>query len=114
MVERLFVYGTLAPGGPNEHVLADVSGSWEPATVDGRLMPQGWGAAIGYPGIVLGSGGEEVRGLLFSSDELHEHWERLDDFEGDGYERVLTSVGLQSGETATAYVYAVRGQPATS
>ena len=35
MIHRLFVYGTLAPGRPNEHVLADVPGEWEPATVMG-------------------------------------------------------------------------------
>ncbi|HET6652488.1 MAG TPA: gamma-glutamylcyclotransferase family protein [Nocardioides sp.] len=115
MVERLFVYGTLAPGGPNEHVLADVPGSWEPATVAGTLLQRGWGAVVGYPGIVLGGGaGEEVRGLLFSSEELHEHWERLDDFEGDGYERVLTSARLNSGEIATSFVYAVRGASTVS
>lgn len=53
MTDRLFVYGTLAPGRPNEHVLADVEGTWEPATVKGTLLQEGWGAAAGYPGIVL-------------------------------------------------------------
>lgn len=38
MTYQLFVYGTLAPGWPNEHVLADVPGGWEPATVTGRLL----------------------------------------------------------------------------
>ena len=28
MVERLFVYGSLQPGGPNEHVLAAIGGEW--------------------------------------------------------------------------------------
>ena len=51
MTQRLFVYGTLAPGRPNEHVLADVPGEWEAATVSGRLLHEGWGAAVGYPGI---------------------------------------------------------------
>jgi len=47
MTERLFVYGTLAPGRPNEHILADVPGSWEPARVTGTLREEGWGAAMG-------------------------------------------------------------------
>jgi gamma-glutamylcyclotransferase (GGCT)/AIG2-like uncharacterized protein YtfP len=33
VTDRLFVYGTLAPGRPNEHVLADLGGTWEPAYV---------------------------------------------------------------------------------
>ena len=83
--ERLFVYGTLAPGRPNAQVLASVSGTWVAATVRGKLIPEGWGAAAGYPGIVLDSQGDEVRGLVFSSDALSAHWDRLDAFEGDGY-----------------------------
>ncbi|HET6563734.1 MAG TPA: gamma-glutamylcyclotransferase family protein [Marmoricola sp.] len=109
MTERLFVYGTLAPGRPNEHVLAGVPGTWEPATIRGRLIEHGWGAEIGFPAIVLDEEAPEVHGMLFSSEELDEHWANLDDFEGDGYERLLTSVTLESGETAVAHVYAVRG-----
>ena len=33
MIERLFVYGTLAPGQPNEHVLREIGVTWEAATV---------------------------------------------------------------------------------
>jgi gamma-glutamylcyclotransferase (GGCT)/AIG2-like uncharacterized protein YtfP len=53
MTDRLFIYGTLAPGRPNEHVLADVPGTWERATVRGKLLDEGWGAEVGYPGIAL-------------------------------------------------------------
>jgi gamma-glutamylcyclotransferase (GGCT)/AIG2-like uncharacterized protein YtfP len=111
MTHRLFVYGTLAPGRPNEHVLADVPGDWEPATVTGRLLQGGWGAAIGYPGIVLDEHGGEVQGLLFSSESLDKHWARLDEFEGDGYERVLTSAKRQDGTTVDAYIYQLSGSP---
>ncbi len=114
MTERLFVYGTLAPGRPNEHVLAGVPGTWEPATVRGRLLQQGWGAEIGFPGIVVDEGGPEVHGMLFSSEQLSQHWHRLDHFEGDGYERVLTPTRLQGGETVLAYIYVVRGPSTTS
>lgn len=114
MIERLFVYGTLAPGRPNEHVLADVPGVWEPATVRGELVQQGWGSAAGYPGIVLDDSGPEVHGFVFGSEELNRRWKRLDDFEGDEYRRVLAPVRLSggegggAGETVQANVYALR------
>ena len=46
MIERLFVYRTLAPGCPNAHVLGDIEGSWRPVTVIGVLCPEGWVAAM--------------------------------------------------------------------
>ncbi|MEP7041927.1 MAG: gamma-glutamylcyclotransferase family protein [Dokdonella sp.] len=105
MTDRLFVYGTLAPGRPNEHVLAEVHGTWEPAAVRGTLHQQGWGAAVGYPGIVLDERGSEVEGLLFSSEELAAHWTRLDEFEGEGYARMLVRAELKNGTVVEAYIY---------
>ena len=105
MPQSLFVYGTLAPGRPNDHVLAEVPGDWEPAQARGKLLEQGWGAALGFPAIELNAGGDVVEGFLFTSDALDEHWARLDDFEGDGYERVLTEVRLSDGRSANAFIY---------
>lgn len=104
-MQRLFVYGTLAPGRPNEHVLADVPGEWERASVTGRLIPEGWGAASGFPGIVLDEHGTEVEGFVFRAQSLAEHWARLDEFEGPGYERVVTTAKLKDGRTVEASVY---------
>jgi gamma-glutamylcyclotransferase (GGCT)/AIG2-like uncharacterized protein YtfP len=108
MTHRLFVYGTLAPGRPNEHILADIPGEWEPATVTGTLLQEGWGAAVGYPGIILDKHGSEVEGFLFNSERLTEHWTRLDKFEGEGYERVLTTAKLKDGTAVDAYIYKLR------
>ncbi len=108
MSESLFVYGTLAPGRPNEHVLAEVPGDWEPAQVKGTLLERGWGAALGFPVIDLNTRGGVVEGFLFTSAALDEHWTRLDDFEGDGYERVVTDVLLPGRRTAQAFIYAHR------
>jgi gamma-glutamylcyclotransferase (GGCT)/AIG2-like uncharacterized protein YtfP len=111
MADRLFVYGTLAPGQPNEHILEGVPGTWEPAAVTGNLVARGWGAAVGFPAIVLDEHGPEVHGLLFTSDELGDHWKRLDEFEGDGYQRVLSSARLPDGRTVTTYIYVLRASP---
>ncbi len=61
---NLFVYGTLAPGRPNEHILSKVGGTWEKASIKGKLKEEGWGAEMGYPGVVLGQNEEKVKGLL--------------------------------------------------
>ena len=108
MVERLFVYGTLGPGRPNEHVLSAIGGSWEAASVNGTLRSEGWGAAMGYPGIVLNEEGGEVEGFLFSSENLSDHWAALDEFEGEAYERVLAKVKLKDGSTVDAYIYTLK------
>ena len=49
------------------------------------------------------------RGLLFSSTSLSEHWARLDEFEGEGYERVLTTATRRDGATVDPYIYKLRG-----
>ena len=109
MIERLFVYGTLAPGRPNEHVLGEIEGSWEAASVTGRLRQDGWGAEMGYPGIDLDEQGDEIQGFLFSSEKLSDHWAMLDEFEGEAYERVMTVVKLSDNRTVEAYIYELRG-----
>lgn len=108
MRQRLFVYGTLAPGRPNEHVLGAVPGTWQRATVRGRLVHEGWGAAQGYPGIVLDASADTVEGYLLTSEALHREWNRLDAFEGAQYERVLTMVQPCEGEAVEAYLYQLR------
>lgn len=114
MTHRLFIYGTLAPGRSNEHLLANVPGEWQPATVTGRLFQDGWGAALGYPGIVLDDRAGEVQGLVFSSECLTEHWTCLDEFEGEGYKRVLTVARLQDGATVDVYIYELSSSPSDS
>ena len=107
-MDRLFIYGSLGPGGPNERIMNEIGGSWEPAVVKGRLLEEGWGASIGYPGLVLGDDGDDIRGHVFTSDNLEDKWVFLDEFEGNGYERVSVSVTLRGGERVQAYVYVLR------
>lgn len=102
---RLATYGTLAPGRANNHQLTDLTGVWRQGTVKGRLVEAGWGAALGFPGLVLDPAGKTIEVHLFESSDLPGHWERLDAFEGGGYRRVVTLVCTEEGDLeASIYV----------
>ena len=105
---RLATYGTLAPGQPNHHILKGLNGTWVRGWVSGTLRNAGWGAAQGYPGIELNPAGNDVEVHVFQSEELVEHWARLDEFEGDGYQRQVAQVRTQAGMLeASIYALAV-------
>jgi gamma-glutamylcyclotransferase (GGCT)/AIG2-like uncharacterized protein YtfP len=107
---RLATYGTLAPGRANAHLLAELSGTWTRGVIRGHLHERGWGAADGYPGIVLDDSGPTVDVDVLASADLPAHWHRLDDFEGPGYRRVPVTVSVDGGEVA-AYIYALAEDP---
>lgn len=104
---RLAVHGTLAPGRANFHELEPLGGEWKQGTIKGKLVDAGWGAALGYPGLVLDENASEIEVFLLVSSKLPENWALLDAFEGEGYERVVTSVDL-GDHTVSAYVYVVK------
>ena len=108
MLERLFVYGTLAPGKPNAHVLSAVVGRWQKGWINGHLLKKGWGSEHGYPGILVDAAAEPVEGYLLTSESLGSEWKRLDDFDGVEYERIAAPVRLEDGQVVQAYVYQVR------
>ena len=108
MKENLFVYGTLGPGGPNEHILKNIGGTFKKAIVTGILYNIGWGARMGYPGLTLDKDGDKIEGFLFGSDNITEHWSELDEFEGEAYERVLTTVELQNKTFVEAFIYTLK------
>jgi len=104
---RLASYGSLAPGRVNHHELAELKGRWRKGTVRGRLIAAGWGSALGYPALVLDPQAPPVEVFLFESSDLPEHWQRLDEFEGESYLRVVTQVQTPEGEVdACIYVLA--------
>ena len=104
---RLATYGSLTPGGPNEHELTGLEGSWSEGQVSGTLVEAGWGARLGFPGLVLDPDGAPVPVHVFESADLPAHWGRLDEFEGPGYRRVITTVRTRSGDVqASIYVLA--------
>ena len=105
---RLAVYGSLAPGRPNHHELSDLAGRWIEGTVGGHLRQEGWGAELGYPGLVLDPAGPTIDVQILDSPDLVDHWTRLDEFEGSGYRRTVTTVSTAEGDLlASIYVLAL-------
>lgn len=103
-LERLAAYGTLAPGRPNHHQLAGLKGRWLKGHVNGLLLEAGWGASLGYPALVIDPAGSAIGVDVLESIDLPAHWARLDTFEGPGYERVVTTVHMPTGDV-DAYIY---------
>jgi len=88
----LAVYGTLAPGQPNHHVLAPLGGEWTDGMIEGDLIPLGWGAVLGYPGFRPRAGGDIVAVKVLTASSLATAWPALDRFEGPGYWRILVPI----------------------
>jgi gamma-glutamylcyclotransferase (GGCT)/AIG2-like uncharacterized protein YtfP len=108
-LHRLATYGTLGPGGPNDHQLDGLEGRWLEGDVDGRLVAAGWGASLGFPALILTSDGSAIHVHVFESVDLPAHWSRLDDFEGPGYQRVETTVHTSGGDV-DSYIYVLGEQ----
>jgi len=108
MTETLFVYGTLMPNCPNGHVLENVVGKFVPATVKGFLKDAGWSASMGYPGIKLDENGDTVHGFLFYSNNLINHWDNLDEFEGEEFLRTPVTVERHDEWEVDTYVYTLK------
>jgi gamma-glutamylcyclotransferase (GGCT)/AIG2-like uncharacterized protein YtfP len=106
---RLAVYGSLAPGRSNHAQLADLRGDWTHGAVRGHLVPEGWGAGVGFPGLRLDPEGPDVTVQVFTSPDLPAHWARLDAFEGADYRRVAVTVIGPDGDATPAFIYAVGG-----
>ncbi|WP_272148868.1 gamma-glutamylcyclotransferase family protein [Tenacibaculum aiptasiae] len=108
-MEKLFVYGTLGPERPNEHILKNIGGTWKNGYVWGELFKEGWGAEVGFPGIRLENKVEKVEGYVFYSNKLEDSWGELDKFEGKAYQRIKTKVILKdTEEEIEAYIYSLK------
>ena len=97
---RLAVYGTLAPGESNHHLIAGIRGTWQKGWVSGvrgRIGP--------YPALQWRPGGKSIPVQVLSSPHLPRHWARLDRFEGDAYRRILVPVTIPGGVAQVANLY---------
>ncbi len=98
---RLAVYGSLAPGKKNHHLMAGMEGTWQKAMLRGSLRNEGWGAGQGFPGFLWDGANTPVAAHVFSSPDLPRHWQRLDEFEGEEYQRILVPVEILPQQAKT-------------
>jgi gamma-glutamylcyclotransferase (GGCT)/AIG2-like uncharacterized protein YtfP len=97
--ERLIVYGSLAPGGVNNFILARLGGSWHRCTIRGRIRMY-----RGFRAFKYDPDGEEQPAWLFTSPALRLKFPDLDDFEGDDYRRIVIPARV-GGQDILANVY---------
>ena len=84
---KLVVYGTLAPGNVNHHIISKIQGTWEVCIVNGSVNENN-----GLPLFVWQPSAPPIKAQLFSSDTLPGWWDRLDEFEGSDYKRILVPI----------------------
>jgi len=94
---HVFVYGTLRRGGSN-HFRMEKARFVAVGAVKGMLYQIDW-----YPGLVLKADAGVITGEVYhaSPEDLRE----LDLFEGAGYRRLQTQVGLPDGEILSAWIW---------
>jgi hypothetical protein len=101
--EQLIVYGSLVPGGLYHFLLVDLPGNWEQCVIRGR-MEEYWG----FKAFHYDAEGPEHPAWLLTSRALPGVLPELDEFEGEGYERVIIPARVDGG-WVVAQVYA--GKP---
>lgn len=104
---HLVVYGTLAPGRVNHHIVEHIAGTWrDDVYVEGEFVNSGWAVEFGYPMMRWKTGGSRIASYLLTSAMLSACWPDLDRFEGSEYCRILIPVFDQQGFVTVGNVYA--------
>ncbi len=99
-IPRLIVYGTLAPGQENAHVLAPLTNAvWHSCHVPGRVDRTGR-----YPFFYPGVGWELAQ--VCESNTLALHIADIDAFEGPEYRRILWPLWTPATGWAVGHIYA--------
>lgn len=117
----LAVYGTLAPGRQNYHIVRPLGGDWTDGLIEGDLQETGWGATLGYPAFRPRTGGSILQIRVLQSEKLPEGWKMVDEFEGPEYHRILIPVFFVEEQGAdgsrrlytVANIYAARDSNST-
>ncbi len=103
---RLAAYGTLAPGGRDHDLVADMGGNWSHGFVRGRMDKVG-----GLFGLRWKWDADLVPVHLLDSSTLPWFWEELDHYEGAGYRRSWVPVERRDGVAVVACLYERRTEP---
>jgi len=99
---KLIVYGTLAPGKVNHDIISEIQGTWEDCNLNGIVIDKN-----GLPLFVWQPSKPPIKAQLFTSVSLPNWWDRLDQFEGSNYKRILVPVSKNDGmAVANCYVAA--------
>lgn len=103
------IYGTLAPNRPNHSKIEHIKGQWQKGIIKGKLVKEGWGAELGYYGFKHSplDDQERIEAYILFSDELVDNWSYLDEFEGEGYKRIVAKFELENGEVGVGNIYAI-------
>ncbi len=101
----LIVYGSLAPGQSNHHELSHLEGTWVKGHINGYVKQIGWGANLGYPGLSWDQNGPRVEASILHSTGLHQHWNKLDEFEGHEYNRMIIPFIADDNQTGLGHAY---------
>lgn len=96
---RLVVYGSLAPGEANHHLVAGLGGEWRPCVITGTLEIHN-----GYRILRWARDGARIDAQMLISPELPRSWPRLDEFEGRDYRRIVIPAEV-GGRQVLANVY---------
>ena len=65
---------------------------------------------MGYPGIRLDLQEDTIHGFLFYSDNLINHWDFLDEFEGEEFERTPVIVERYDELEVDTYIYTLKSE----
>jgi len=98
------------PNCPNAFVLENIIGKFIPAIVKGKLIDAGWSASMGYPGIRLEMGNDTIHGFLFYSYNLINHWDYLDQFEGQEFVRTPIIAQRYDEIEVETYIYTLKDE----
>ncbi len=85
--QKLVAYGTLRPGGPNEQMLKNLGGDWQPCWIHGTIQERGSLSFFRWEPCA-----NLIEAMLFTRPSLADAWEKLDRFEGSRYQRHLIPV----------------------
>ena len=104
-INSIFVYGTLQPGMQNDKILKDFKGNWKKGYVLGKLLNLETGDDYGHPVLELDNKGSKIYGMILKSKDIEKNINKIDDFEGKDYLRVVSNIFFEDGSKTLAYVY---------